>query len=132
MKSRTNDSNCPCGSAQHYDACCGVFHGGALPATAAQLMRSRYSAFVLADERYLLASWAAATRPATLDLSADGQVKWLGLQLLDTVAGTPDDADGVVEFVARYKIGGRAYRLHERSRFIREDGAWRYLDGELY
>jgi SEC-C motif-containing protein len=43
-------------------------------------------------------------------------------------AGTPQDSEGIVEFVARYKIGGRAHRLHETSRFLKEDGRWFYLD----
>lgn len=122
---------CPCGQPLAYAQCCGAFHFGALPATAAQLMRSRYSAYVLRDEAYLLQSWASSTRPSTLDLTDDDGVKWLGLQLLDTGAGQAADETGTVRFVARYKVGGRAFRLQENSRFIREDGAWRYLDGEV-
>ena len=84
-----------------------------------------------AKER-LLHTWAAATRPASLGLEQDDGVKWLGLQVLSARAGLADDQDGMVEFVARYKVGGRAYRLHESSRFCREDGAWRYVDGDLH
>ncbi|MEQ6289297.1 YchJ family protein [Vogesella sp. GCM10023246] len=122
---------CPCGQPLAYAQCCGRFHLGALPATAAQLMRSRYSAYVRCDEAYLLQSWASSTRPSTLDLADDAGVKWLGLQLLDTSAGQAADNTGTVRFVARYKVGGRAFRLQENSRFIREEGAWRYLDGEV-
>ncbi|WP_174875766.1 YchJ family protein [Vogesella oryzae] len=123
--------NCPCGQPLPYTSCCGRFHRGELPATAEQLMRSRYCAYVLADESYLLTSWASSTRPQTLDLAADAAVKWLGLQVQQTTAGQAADQTGTVRFVARYKLAGRAYRLQENSRFIREDGAWRYLDGDV-
>jgi len=91
-------------------------------------MRSRYSAYVLRLEPYLLATWHASTRPASLDL-ADDTARWLGLEIRrHDVTGT-DRA--VVEFVARYRIAGRAQRLHEISRFVREDGRWFYVDGEF-
>lgn len=91
-------------------------------------MRSRYTAFVLGDERYLLETWHPDTRPGKLDLSGDR--RWLGLKILATSGGGPEDTLGTVEFVARYKIAGRGYRLHEHSRFERTDGGWRYVDGE--
>lgn len=91
-------------------------------------MRSRYSAYVLALEDYLLASWHASTRPPSLELRADTQTKWLGLKVLRHVA---DGDRAIVEFVARYKVGGgSAVRLHETSRFVREDGRWFYVDGD--
>ena len=79
---------------------------------------------------WLRASWHPDTRPATLDLAHD-TTQWLGLKVLARSGGGSGDAEGTVEFVARGKRGGRAFRLHERSRFVRVDGAWRYLDGEL-
>lgn len=88
-------------------------------------MRSRYSAFVLKLEPYLLATWHPDTRPALLDL-ADDTTKWLGLEV------KRHDTDGdraTVEFIARYKVGGKATRLHEISRFVRENGHWLYIDG---
>lgn len=91
-------------------------------------MRSRYSAYVLKLEAYLLATWHHTTRPAALDLAADN-AKWLGLELKKHL---PESADcTTVEFVARYKTGGRAHRLHEISRFTREEGKWFYVDGEF-
>jgi len=95
---------------------------------AESLMRSRYSAFVLGLENYLLATWHASTRPVELDLAAD-KTKWLVLEVKKHLCGSADRA--TVEFVARYKVGGRAGRLHEISRFVREDGKWFYVDGEL-
>lgn len=91
-------------------------------------MRSRYSAFVLDLRDYLLASWHASTRPAELEAPEPG-LKWLGLDVKR--AAMPDADHGSVEFVARSKLGGRAHRLHEVSRFVRENGEWFYLDGEL-
>ena len=120
-------SVCPCG-ATDYAACCGRYHNGTPAPDAEILMRSRYSAYVLKLEGYVLATWHPDTRPAVLDLAADG-TKWLGLELKKY---TPESADrATVEFVARYKIGGRAYRLHEVSRFVREEGRWFYVDGEF-
>lgn len=90
-------------------------------------MRSRYSAFVLGQRDYLLATWHANTRPAALEL--DGSAKWLGLDVRSHQL--IDDSHAEVEFVARYREGGRAVRLHERSRFVREDGRWQYVAGDL-
>jgi len=123
--------SCPCGQPLPYDQCCGRYHQGELPQTAEQLMRSRYCAYVLRNEPYLLLTWASSTRPDTLDFSADDGVKWLGLEVLGSEAGQVADQYGSVHFVARYKLGGRAYRLQENSRFARENGAWRYVDGDV-
>lgn len=93
-------------------------------------MRSRYVAYVRGRTEYLLRTWHPSTRPSTLDLERES-VRWLGLQVRRVEAGGVGDRDGVVEFVARYKIGGRAHRLHETSRFVREDGRWFYLDAAV-
>ena len=89
-------------------------------------MRSRYSAFVLDRLDYLLATWHPSTRPGKLAANEPG-LRWLGLEVR---AHRPLDADHAeVEFIARSKLGGRAHRLHERSRFVREQGRWFYVDG---
>ncbi len=91
-------------------------------------MRSRYTAHVLRDEAYLLATWHARTRPA--DAMPDPDIKWLGLEVRDRQL--IDGSHAEVEFVARYRIQGRGARLRERSRFVREeDGRWYYVDGEI-
>lgn len=90
-------------------------------------MRSRYSAFVLEDEDYLLASWHPDTRPARIDFDRDAQ--WLGLAIRALAAGGEQDDLGTVEFVARYRMNGRATRLHELSEFVRMDGRWLYVRG---
>jgi SEC-C motif-containing protein len=123
-------SACPCGSGKAYAACCGRLHAGEqAAATAEALMRSRYSAYVLGLEPYLLATWHPSTRPASLDLASDAATRWLGLEVRRHQV--QDDAHATVEFVARYRIGGRGHRLHEISRFIREDGRWLYINGDV-
>ena len=88
-------------------------------------MRSRYAAYVLGLLDYLLATWHPSTAPGDLELPP---LKWLGLEVRTSEAS--GDA-GVVEFVARYRVGGgSAVRLHERSRFVRIDGRWLYVDGK--
>ena len=120
---------CPCGGGQRYTACCGPLHAGEQPAASAEaLMRSRYSAYVLKLADYLLATWHPSTRPSELDLAADDS-KWLGLDVKRHEV--QDDDRAMVEFVARYRIAGRGHRLHELSRFVREDGRWFYVDGDL-
>ena len=120
---------CPCGSRLDVGRCCDRFIGGEeLPETAEQLMRSRYSAFVLCNEPYLLATWHPDTRPSRVRF--DQKQRWLGLQVRAIQAGGVADDTGSVEFVARFKVDGKGHRLHEVSRFERIDGRWYYLDGK--
>ena len=120
---------CPCDLQRPYDACCGRWHAGAqhLQAPdAATLMRSRYAAYVLGRLDYVRDTWHPGTRPAALEPDPPG-VQWLGLEVR---AHRQQDADhATVEFVARNRFGGRAQRMHELSRFVREAGRWYYLDG---
>ena len=119
---------CPCGTGLPYAECCGRLHDGTMTAaTAEQLMRSRYSAFAVGDAGYLLATWHPSTRPPSLEL--DPTVRWTGLDLLATIDGGLLSAKGTVEFRAWYRHEGETGSQHEVSRFVREDGAWRYLDG---
>ena len=119
---------CPCGSGQVYASCCGRFiDQGVLPETAEQLMRSRYTAFTQANEPYLLASWHASRRPGVVEFEPG--CKWLGLEVRAARMTGADTAE--VEFVARSRTAGRAQRLHERSRFVREGGRWYYVDGDM-
>ncbi len=119
---------CPCGFGTAFGVCCGRYMGTEVPAPDAEaLMRSRYTAFVRSDAAHLLATWHMGTRPSSLEFEAG--VKWLGLEVK---RHTPvDAAHAEVEFVARSRIQGRGQRLHERSRFVREDGHWLYVDGDL-
>jgi SEC-C motif domain protein len=118
---------CPCGSGESYRACCGPLHDGESQARSAeQLMRSRYSAFACGDSAYLFRTWHPRTRPP--DVTVDPAITWTGLEVIDTVAGGVDDDRGEVEFNALFESGGRADRLHERSRFERRAGRWFYVD----
>lgn len=123
---------CPCGRPVTYADCCGRLHVGQIAPDAETLMRSRYTAYVLNNEAYLLASWHASTRPASLDLSSPAEAQpapqWLGLEVKRSI---PAGDAATVEFVARYRRNGRAVRLHEVSRFVREDGRWFYVDGDI-
>ncbi len=123
-------SACPCGSGKPYAVCCGRLHSGAENAASAEaLMRSRYSAYVLGLEPYLLDTWHASTRPAALHLAEEAGTKWLGLEVKrGQVQGA---RHATIEFVARYRIAGRGHRLHETSRFVCEDGRWFYVDGDV-
>ncbi|WP_369239045.1 YchJ family protein [Streptomyces sp. R21] len=118
--------SCPCGLPAAYDACCGRFLSGAAAApTPEALMRSRYSAFVQRDEAYLLRTWHPKTRPPRVEF--DPGMRWTGLEIVDTSAGSAFHTTGTVAFRASYRGGS----LHERSRFERVDGAWVYVDGEF-
>jgi len=122
---------CPCGGAAAYADCCGLYHAGPLhllAPDAERLMRSRYAAYVLDELDYLRATWHPHTRPAELTPNPAG-LKWLGLEVRR--AAQQDDTHATVEFIARSKLGGRARRLHETSRFVREGGRWFYVDGDL-
>jgi SEC-C motif-containing protein len=89
-------------------------------------MRSRYSAFAVGDADYLLRSWHSSTRPARLRL--DPGTRWTRLEVVGADRGALFDTAGTVTFRAHYREAGRAGMLEERSRFVREDGRWVYLD----
>lgn len=124
---------CPCGLPHGYAQCCGRYHAGAqhlAAPTPEALMRSRYSAYALGLREYVLDTWHASTRPEKME-RFDSGVKWLGLTVKR--AWTTSDEEGFVEFVARSKApgGGPADRLHELSRFRRDEsteGRWQYVD----
>jgi SEC-C motif-containing protein len=121
---------CPCGGGS-YTACCGRWHDGPMRGAAPdaeRLMRSRYSAYVLGLERYLLDTWHPSTRPAGLALDPAG-TKWLGLEI--RARQQVDATQAKVEFVARSRVAGRGQRLHETSRFVLEGGRWYYVDGAV-
>ncbi|HEX5805729.1 MAG TPA: YchJ family metal-binding protein [Macromonas sp.] len=129
------DALCCCGrldargKAMPWATCCGPYlDGPALPPDAEALMRSRYSAFVRERADYLLATWHPDTRPP--ELTFDPGTKWLGLQVRSHHQTDPTHAE--VEFVARSRVAGRGQRLHERSRFVHENGRWYYVDGDLF
>ncbi len=117
---------CPCRSGLPFGECCGPLLDGAPAPTAVQLMRSRYTAYVVGDTGYLLATWHPSTRPDSLEL--DPELAWRSLEIIRTERGGPLDRDGIVEFAARYAADGERGVLHEKSRFTRGD-RWQYVDG---
>lgn len=126
---KPNSNLCPCGSNKPYTTCCARYIEGKEEApTAEALMRSRYTAYTLLREDYLLATWHHSTRPALLGLAEEPPAKWLGLEVKRHEQ--QDAGHAIVEFVARYKVNGRAHRLHEVSRFVREKGRWFYVGGD--
>jgi len=129
-KQKTQAILCACGKPYAYTQCCGRFvDEGVAAATAEHLMRSRYTAYTLGRENYLLKTWHPDTRPTSLQLAVPPQKQWLGLTVKRHAQTDADHA--IVEFIARYKINGHAHRLHEISRFVREQGIWFYVDGDI-
>jgi SEC-C motif-containing protein len=130
MAPMTRQAPCPCGSLLPLATCCERWFAGPQHLQAPDapaLMRSRYSAFVLGLGNYLLATWHPRTRPPQIEFEPG--LRWLGLQVRRHQIA--DDSHATVEFVACSKLGGRAHRLHETSRFVREDGRWFYVDGDI-
>ncbi|MEA9983866.1 YchJ family metal-binding protein [Subtercola sp. RTI3] len=123
-----DDARCPCLSGSPFAACCAPFHRGISTApTAERLMRSRYSAFVVGDEAYVLATWHPSTRPATVGL--DPAHRFYRLDILGRTGGGLLEHTGTVEFEARFRLNGRAGSQRENSRFVKQNQKWFYLDG---
>lgn len=126
---------CPCGSGETYAACCGPFLGGrAQPETAEQMMRSRYTAYARQSANYLVATTHPSKR-ARNELKAVSKsfrgITWVSLEILATEKGSATDNDGIVEFKATCAAGREKSTIHEHSSFVREDGRWFYLDGDI-
>ncbi|WP_311932143.1 YchJ family metal-binding protein [Microbispora sp. H11081] len=117
---------CPCGRQAVYGECCGRYHAGRVAPTAEALMRSRFSAFAIEDEAYLLRTWHPSTRPVRVDFERG--MRWTGLEIEEVTGGSPVHTDGTVTFRARYAYRGQPGEMRERSRFVRHANAWVYLD----
>ncbi|MFC5835030.1 YchJ family protein [Nonomuraea insulae] len=116
---------CLCGLPASYQDCCGRLHrGDAAAATAEQLMRSRFTAFGVGDEAYLLRTWHPSTRPPRVGL--DKRVKWVRLEVLESTGGSVVHTEGTVRFRAHYLDRGRPGEMEENSRFARHEGRWVY------
>jgi SEC-C motif-containing protein len=121
-----DSSRCPCLSGSTYGECCAPYHRGeAFAPTAERLMRSRYSAFVVRNTDYLLATWHASTRPDTLTLDADQ--RFYRLDIEGASGGGLLESTGTVDFVAHSVTAGTVEQQHENSRFVKESGRWFYL-----
>ena len=124
---------CHCKSTKVYALCCRPIILGQIPArTAEELMRSRYSAYCIADVDYLMQSHHTSTRPIkdkSSILRWTKSVSWLGLQIISKKAGGPTDNEGWVEFKATYLENGLLQCIHEHSYFVKEKGLWYYQSG---
>ena len=132
MNQKSKSIECPCGGGR-YDKCCGRFIDEAqVAASASDLMRSRYTAFVLRNEAYLRTTWWPETLPEEA-VAGEAGIKWIGLKIVEQRQAAGAD-EATVEFIARFKVGGRAHKLHEISNFARQADAagiarWYYVDG---
>ena len=126
-------NNCPCGSGRSFATCCEpIINGKSEAITAQELMRSRYTAFTLANVDYLMRSHHSSTRPVKERKSIEKwakSVKWMGLTVLKTQAGEANDDIGYVEFKAFYMENGKPEHIHETSLFQRENKKWVYVSG---
>lgn len=122
------NKKCPCGSGSSLDDCCGALLAGNLQAsTAEQLMRSRYTAYVMEDEAYLHRTWHPSLREKELP-HEKSKLLWQGLEIVKTEEGMAGDTSGTVEFIARFKVNNREGKVHEKSNFIYEEDRWYYLN----
>ncbi len=122
---------CLCGSGIEYRQCCEIFHSNERSApTAESLMRSRFTAFAMHNESYLLKTWDTSKRPANIDFSKKA-VDWLRLEIITTKKGGVKDSKGFVEFKAFYILDDEEYVLNELSRFRKRNNQWMYLDGTV-
>jgi SEC-C motif-containing protein len=126
-------SRCPCGSDKTYKDCCQPLIDGSIKAeTAEALMRARYSAYVKTEVEFLYNTISPSqqkdfNRQDATDWSRGAE--WEGLEILETENGGPDDETGTVEFVARFRQGGKEVRHHELATFEKIDGSWTFMDG---
>lgn len=126
---RDDSSRCPCDSGDVFGSCCAPLLAGAAAPTALRLMRSRYTAFALRDAGHLTATWHPSTRPGEIEF--DDDLRWRRLVIVDRTGGGPFDAEGTVSFEAQWRQGDERGTLRERSRFVREQRRWFYVDGEV-
>jgi SEC-C motif-containing protein len=125
---RDDSSRCPCDSGDVFGSCCAPLLAGTAAPTADRLMRSRYTAFVLRDASHLRATWHPSTRPAEIEIEDD--LQWRRLVILDRDGGGPFDREGTITFEAHWRQGDERGSMRERSRFVRENRRWFYVDGE--
>lgn len=121
---------CPCGSGLGYGDCCAPILAGEAAPTSEKLMRSRFTAYAVADLDHVFRTWHPRTRPAQVPPTPG--INWNILEVLHTEAGGEEDDQGVVEFIARFTLAGKKGAMHESSRFERRAGRWFYVDGDVF
>lgn len=123
-------TTCPCGSNNELTVCCDRFISGKeIPQTAEELMRSRFTAYSQNNLTYLEKTYHVTTRTSYKGFNTDN-INWLGLEILETESGKPDDKAGTVDFIAHYKTHNTKHAMREKSSFIKENDNWFYLDGK--
>lgn len=126
---------CPCGLEASFADCCGPLLAGTRQAeTAAELMRSRYTAYLEGAVDYLLKTTAAVARERLDRAGLAAYCRGLGgisLRILEVQGGGLLEDTGVVAFAATLRSQGRTFVQRERSRFAREQGRWVYVDGDV-
>lgn len=127
---------CPCGTGREFYDCCEKFlKDTAKPVTAEELMRARYSAFVVGDFGYIRKTLAKSAQKQ-FDLAAtkkwSQESEWLGLTIISSTLGQPTDSSGTVEFMAKYKQHGEVLDHHEVSKFKKENGEWKFVDSDSH
>ncbi len=124
---------CFCNSSQLFEYCCQpIILGKREAQTAEQLMRSRYSAFVVANINYLMNTHHPKTRPSKDKKSIlkwTRSVEWKGLEIITTSVCEPSSLEAYVEFKASFIEDGTLANIHENSYFVKENGKWLYKSG---
>lgn len=127
----TEYATCPCCSGVSYTECCKPLHDNQqIAETAEQLMRSRYSAFVMDFNEYILSTWDITTRPETAELNNE-DLEWTRLEIIETKKGKANDHKGIVQFKAHYLINDKPQVLNEISQFVKKSSHWYYLKGVI-
>jgi SEC-C motif-containing protein len=127
---------CPCGTSMLLQECCGRFHAGAIPRTAEELMRSRYSAYALGLVDYIIDTTHKASPHRVSDLSRwreelklfSNETKFEGLKILEFIDGARSAS---VTFRATLKHGAKDVSFTEKSAFAREGDRWFYKQGKF-
>lgn len=93
-------------------------------------MRSRFTAFARNEIDYLGSTMVEEHRQEFHPEEIrrwNKDTDWLGLEILETAT---HGETGMVRFRAEFRHKGATQSLTERSRFVRRNGVWFYLDGE--
>jgi len=132
-KQKFLSEKCMCDSGKAFETCCSPYlqYLKIVP-TAEALMRSRYTAYARHDVNYLLLTWHISTRPNSIDFEESSSLQWFRLEVVKHYQDSVDVNKAVVEFIAFYKMNGRAYRLHETSFFYKQEDRWYYLEGDIH
>lgn len=129
----TQNTTCPCGSGKAYSECCEpIIHGEVAASSPEALMRSRYAAYAMQEILWLRDSLEPSQRHDFDEKTVaewSEKSEWLGLEIIRTEQGGPEDERGFVEFKARFKQDGVTRDHHELGEFHRKDGQWFFFDG---